>query len=222
LTIEPEPDCLLEDESTLIWFYQQHLWKQGLNILKNQLGSQSHMAPAVLENHLGVCLDLIHTSVAFEKPAETLLQLKQEGIPVGKIQLGAALSTRRAGRRPSVLWKFTDDVYLHQTRILDENGETHRYADLPEALHKASKRGEWRIHYHVPIVWEGNQDLTSTKKDLDPLFFKRALQDPNSPHFEVETYTLGLFPDKQGSDEQILAKELAWVYERMRQAVGDE
>ncbi len=188
LALEPEPDCILDSVGATVSFFDQFI-------------------PDNVRHVIGTCLDLTHVAVEFETPSATLDTLTAAKIPIYKVQIGSAL----IGDESSDFEPFADTVYLHQTKVSTEGG-IHDYPDLPEAL-SAKRRGEWRVHYHVPLIWNGHESLRSSRGDLTPEFFAKA-HALGIDTFEVETYTLGIFPDKSLSDTEILAGELAWVNER--------
>lgn len=202
LALEPEPACILETCEETLGFFES-LWLTA--------GADRDLA----RRYLGVCLDTCHAAVAFEQPAATWERLVQAGVPVPKIQISAALE---CGADPSPLAEWEDPIYLHQVRARRRNGERLSWLDLPEALR------EWpadlqiaRIHYHVPLHWEGNPCLTSTRSLLDPSFWARV-RSGAAPHVEVETYTYNVLPQElrgAGPDDSI-AREFTWVLSRVR------
>ncbi len=218
LALEPEPDCLIDDLPSILAFFQDPLWTTGVDRLQQKLGDDN--AREVMDRHLGLCLDLIHVGVVFEEPLTTLRTLFGAGVPVAKIQLGCALASVESGHAPASLNDFVDETYLHQTRVRSLDDGSKHYADLPDAI-LDNPEGDWRIHYHVPLIWDGSEHLTSTRDSLTPEFFQLAIQG-GVRHFEVETYTLELFPDKTEKDEVILAQELAWVYRRIEDAESSD
>lgn len=206
LLLEPEPDCLLDDPESVIAFFR-NLFIPALN---ERFGSAR--GAEVLQRHVGICLDLAHSAVVFADPADMLARFCEHGIPVGKLHLSAAVKTREQGAAPAELHGFTDDVYLHQTRVRTPQA-IRVFRDLPEALETPNLEGEWRVHYHVPLVWEGTPELTSSRDLITPELLRRAL-DAGVRHFEVETYTLGLFGAGKETEETVLARELLWARSR--------
>lgn len=204
LALEPEPACLLETcEESLAFF--ESLWKTA--------GAERDVA----RRYLGVCLDTCHAAVVFERPVETWLRLTENGVPVPKIQISAALE---CGADPAPLAELADPVYLHQVRARCRNGERLSWLDLPDALR------EWpadlqiaRVHYHVPLHWEGCAGLSSTRALLDQSFWAR-LRSRAAPHVEVETYTYDVLPPElRGNDpDDSIAREFTWVRKRLQGA----
>ena len=164
-----------------------------------------------------------YAAVIFEDPAEAIRRSAENGIRVCKVHLGAALKAEvGAEGPPEALRAFQDDVYLHQVKVRTPDGDV-RFPDLPEALADgADLAGEWRVHYHVPLTWDGTSGISTTRNVVDENFIRTALW-AGVKHFEVETYTLSVFPNAYASPESILAKDLAWVIGRIRhcQAFGE-
>jgi len=216
VALEPEPDCFLEGTDDVVGFFTKKLLPEGVRSLSERHGFSRPEAEGVLRRHVGVCLDAIHAAVIFEDPAEAIRRSAENGIRVCKVHLGAALKAEvGAGGPPEALGAFQDDVYLHQVKVRTPDGDV-RFPDLPEALAGgADLTGEWRVHYHVPLTWEGASGISTTRNVVDQDFIRTALG-AGVEHFEVETYTLSVFPNAYASPESILAKDLAWVIGRIR------
>lgn len=198
LALEPEPDCFLEsaEECVALW---ERLREHGV------AGSPL----------LGVCLDACHAAVNFLSPTGELARLKDAGIPVFKIHISAgliAMEGEGAGAR-EMLAEFDEDTYLHQTRIADAGGAVARFDDLPAAL-ASGLDGEWRVHFHVPLHWEGTRELGSTAADLDAGFMRAAIE--SGAHLEVETYTFGVMPGRTEDVDESVAREVLWAAERLK------
>lgn len=195
LALEPEPDCVLESAGECV-----ALWGRlrGHGIADSPL--------------LGVCLDACHAAVNFLSPTEELARLGDAGIPVFKIHISAGLVAEGARSRET-LAAFAEDTYLHQTRIVDADGGMLRFGDLPEALASPAE-GEWRVHFHVPLHWEGARELGSTASCLDPAFMAAALA--SGAHLEVETYSFGVMPRRTEEVDESVARELFWVADRLQ------
>ena len=117
------------------------------------------------------------------------------------------------GRLPESIKEFKDDVYLHQTRCLENKKSFKKYPDIPGA-ETGGGNGQWRTHYHIPLTWQGNKDFISTRNEITRPFFDYAVNQVGVRHFEIETYTLGIFPDKTEDDNLILGKvELIEIFQ---------
>jgi hypothetical protein len=196
LTLEPEPDCYLDDlESTLDFFRRLYSADQSA------------------QNHLGVCLDTSHTIVEFESPLSWIKKLHHAHIQVPKIQISAALQAipRNQKSLRQMFLPFNDKRYLHQTRI-SVSSHILRYEDLPDAI-STGPYGEWRVHFHVPLAWSG-RGISSTANIIEDNFFKEAFL-TGTKHFEVETYTFNVLPDPKPPITDSIVSELEWAKERL-------
>jgi len=202
LAFEPEPDCLVETTGEAIRFWEE---------LRSR-------ADAEQLGHLGICVDTCHAAVEFEDPADSMRRLASAGIPVPKIQISSALVVPRVADAAGLLAPFTDEVYLHQTRVKSDDG-FERFPDLRDAL-RAAPEGEWRVHFHVPLHFTGGGGLESTASFLDEAFFAEALVPGR--HIEIETYSFDVLPGPRGDVVDSIASEFAWLFERQRtdKAVG--
>lgn len=154
---------------------------------------------------IGVCLDACHLAVNFETASDIADHLQD--VLLCKVQVSNALKSKD----PKALVRFEDDIYLHQTRVRSRllNAELRRFGDLGLALKDAQlhDQEEWRVHYHVPIFWQGEGQLGTTQtelKEILALFFglKPRLK---CNHFETETYTYDVLPI------EIAQRNLAWM-----------
>jgi hypothetical protein len=217
LALEPEPGCFLERTEDVLDFEAAYLAKRGGDLLRQEHGLGAAEATQVLRRHVGICLDTTHAGVMFENPTDILARLTTNRIRVSKIQLGAALKVQ-VGKDgpPDALRAFQDEVYLHQVMVATAEGKRY-FADLPDALAEGKTlRGEWRVHFHVPLSWPGDGPIATTSPLVDSEFLNAALR-AGCEHFESEIYTLDVFPGLRGSAEAVLAQDLAWLWERLTQ-----
>ena len=171
------------------------------------------------------CHDVCHSAVMFEPQAQALRTYRDAGLSIGKVQLSSAIAVDFDKLSPdddaaarAQLQAFAEPRYLHQTSIRHGDGTTAFYTDLPDALsaHPAPK-GEWRVHYHVPLHREtmGVQNTLGTTRDQVPALLAALTPADDVNHFEIETYTWGVMPDGTGADDALaagIAAELDWVY----------
>lgn len=228
--IEPEPDCLIENGEETVRFFQEHLFREGREVVVRGTGLTAAAAEELLRRHIRVCYDTCHFAVQFEDPAEALDRFEAAGIAIGKVQLSAALATpmERPHEVVRALRPFAEGTYLHQVVERTGQGGLRRYRDLPEALSLLEGSGagtdarEWRVHYHVPLFTEGLVGgLRSTRKELEEalrLVMERGLSD----HLEVETYTWEVLPDELKTDlGTSIRQELEWVLARLDEVDPD-
>ena len=97
---------------------------------------------------------------------------------------------------------------------MKENGVINQFPDLGDAF-KENPKGEWRVHFHVPLYFNGNDEgIGSTSNLLDEEFMKRAFE--ACVHLETETYTYGVLPDAQFDVNQSIANELLFVVDKLK------
>lgn len=192
LAIEPEPCCVVETVDQAIALFEEYLPDR---------------------NHLGLCLDACHAAVEFEHLPGCIERLRAANVPIAKVQLsaGLALHAENSGALAQ-LERYVDPVYLHQV-VVDGS---RRFVDLPDALAHAP-HGEWRVHFHVPIIEAELNGLATTQGFLADLLALHR-RDPISTHLEVETYTWDVLPAelRHRPIEDAIASELHWVLERLR------
>ena len=218
LALEPEPDCFLERGDDVVGFFGGRLLPHGRQPLARRLGCSADEAERLLRRHIGVCLDIVHAAVRFEDPCAVVGQLTAAGIRIGKIHLGAAIDVAAGpDGPPRALEAFQDEVYLHQVTVRTAEGDV-TFADLPDALAATPPvAGHWRVHFHVPLCWPGDGALGSTSGLIGAPFLRAAL-DAGVRHFELETYTLGVFPGEMPAVEDVMAQDLAWLLGRFKRA----
>ena len=220
--LEPEPDCLIENTAESIAFFEDWLWPVGGAHLADALDMDADAARALLRRHIQLCYDTCHFAVEYETPAEAFTQFAAAGVPVGKIQLSAALLVPLPDGDRSAIAKrlepFAEATYLHQVVERRPDGSLHRYRDLPDALpHLDATPGtEWRIHFHVPLFTEGFDGLQSTRQAI-PRTLDVLRDNPTiCTHLEVETYTWDVLPAALKTDlSTSIRREMDWVLSAM-------
>jgi len=214
LALEPEPGCYLETAADVSRFFDEELLPVGRDVIRREHGVGAAAAEAILRRHVGVCLDTTHTGVMGEDPTVAVGRLAASGIRLCKVQLGAALSVDvGSDGPPPALDAFKDDVYLHQVTARTEGGDVF-FTDLPDALeHWRRAVGEWRVHFHVPLSWDGEGAIRTTRDQVDTAFLRAAVA-AGCEHFELEIYTLDVFPAQIESVEDAMADDLAWLWQR--------
>lgn len=203
LGLEPEPDCTLETTGQTVDWFHSHLFK--------------HPEAALLRRHIGVCFDTCHVAMQFEDPESSFKALRDAGIRVSKVQVSAALECKE-GVNPGLLRSFDDGVYLHQVK----SSQGQSWPDLPAWFSSGDRRGDGtlRVHCHVPLDWEGDDQLCSTRHTLRPGFWRELLQS-ECRHVEVETYTFGVLPEalRRGTVEEDITRECLWAKNQLQSVV---
>ena len=210
ICIEPEPGCAIGTSVELVDFFEQYLLKPGREDL--------------VRRYLRVCHDVCHANVMFEPQDEVLDRYASHGIEIGKVQVSAAVvapfDTVPESDRTAMLNQLADfgeDRYLHQTCV--KQGDSVRfYQDLPEAIQDARNaggaRGEWRVHFHVPVYLESFGLLKTSQSDV----LQCLARLPRETHYEVETYAWNVLPSELQCKTLAdgIANELKWFAQQQR------
>lgn len=202
--IEPEPGCVLDCCQDIVDFFEQHLFVSQRPLIAK---------------HLGVCHDICHSAVMFESQEDAIFSYRNAGIDVGKIQVSSAievdfdsLNDSQKQSATAQLAAFNEPKYLHQTSIEYPDQRREFFTDLRDALSANDASGRWRIHFHVPIFYPGD-DLIGTTRDCiaECLGALRRYEMPVH-HFEVETYAWTVLPRGifTGSLAEGIAAEIRW------------
>jgi len=208
IDLEPEPGCMFDTSSGAVDFFKQHL-----------LGTVDDLS---VRSYLRLCHDVCHAAVMFEDQRDALRRYTEAGLSVGKVQLSSALrvpfddmNAQERGASLDALRPFAEGRYLHQTVVRTDDGQTHFYDNLPEALRSAEQTdgpcGEWRVHFHVPINLDRIGALHTTQDAVRTAI--RAATAREVRDFEVETYAWPVLPEALQHAELAdgLAEELRWV-----------
>ena len=206
--LEPEPGCYFTFADDAVHFFQWQLF-----------GGENE---EIVRRHVRICHDICHAAVMFEDQAEVLQKYAAAGIQVGKMQVSAALrmdlnlfeppaNQARAAALQQIK-QFDEPRYLHQT-VVHRDGEPVFYEDLRLALEaeKNDPRGEWRVHFHMPIFLSEFGRLHTTQEQIAQCL-AAARQHTNCRHYEVETYAWDVLPSalKQPTLADGIAEELKW------------
>jgi X-X-X-Leu-X-X-Gly heptad repeat protein len=150
------------------------------------------MLRGVDTDRIGVCLDLAHLACAWEDPVQALTRLEDEGLPVVKVQVSAALEVADPAAAGEALRSYAVSRWLRQTRSASGAGAD----DLDEALAEQLP-GPWRVRYHVPVHAEPDPPLATTRPVLRDAL-DALLGGPTAvcDHLEVATYTWQAPPDQ--------------------------
>ncbi|HZN34193.1 MAG TPA: metabolite traffic protein EboE [Pirellulaceae bacterium] len=208
LCLEPEPGCVFSFADDLVHFLEWQLLR----------GPDAE----IVRQHIRVCHDVCHAAVMFEDQEDVFKKYAAAGIGVGKIQVSAALRMdldlfeppAAAPRAQAIkqLAQFAEDRYLHQT-VVQRDGDNIFYEDLKLALEAETNepRGQWRVHFHVPIYLQEFGRLCSTQEQIVQCL-AAARKHTTCQHYEVETYAWGVLPAelKQPDLAAGIAEELAW------------
>jgi sugar phosphate isomerase/epimerase len=211
LDLEPEPGCVLQSPADAA----QHM-------ARLRTSAPSHLSADVLRRHIGICHDICHASVLFQEQADVLAAYRRAQIRIGKVQVSSAICAPFDEVAPSdraellrQLSEFAEPRYLHQTAIRFDNGRIVTYEDLAVALSdpaNTAPRGEWRVHFHVPIHLNSIGLLRTTQPDI--LRCLRSIRPEDGIRlYEVETYAWEVLPPRirAGALVDSIASEIQWL-----------
>ena len=215
--LEPEPMCFLETTAETIDFFTTRLFTGAA---AERLGELSGLAAAdahgALRRHVGIVFDPCHQAVEYEDVADALLQLRDAGVPVFKLQQASAVHVPEVTPEAvEVLRRYVETVYLTQT-YQRRDGEIERFLNLDDAIAAwdadPSDEREWRIHFHVPVFLDDLGPFRTTRFAIEESLAYHA-EHPVSRHLEIETYTWDVLPAelKTGDIVEYVSRELEWV-----------
>jgi sugar phosphate isomerase/epimerase len=209
LCLESEPGCVLQRSGDLVRFFERFLLR----------GDEEK----VVCRHLGICHDICHQAIMFEDQAEVLGAYRNAGIAIGKVQVSSAvrlpldrLAVGEHAAAVAQLAEFVEERYLHQT-VIRMGKDPIFFEDLPLALARGERAGDWRVHFHVPIYLERFGRLETTQFAIRECL-RAVSQTSDCRHFEVETYAWGVLPaELQQPDLPAgIAAEMRWLAEEMK------
>lgn len=217
LAIEPEPACFLETTPETIDFFNNHLRSEkSIANLAAKTGATIEAAREILARHVGIVYDICHQAVEFEDITKSLQSLKDESIPVWKLQEAAAMMIPEVTKEKiAAVKQYAKTIYLTQTHQRTKDGKITRYLNLEDAIAAWEKKPvecEWRIHFHVPVFLEDLGPFKSTRFAIaEAMKFQK--QHRLSDQLEIETYTWDVLPDhlKTGDIVDYVTKEIEWV-----------
>ncbi len=190
--LEPEPDGVIETVGEFARWFEEELAPIARTI---GVGAEA------LRTQVRLCLDACHLAVMREDPNTALDAIERVGARVGRVQVSNALMVRlgdgddRRREIAAALAPFDEAVYLHQTIGSKRGVNVERWPDLRPALAEieSSRGDEWRVHFHVPIFWAGDDIIGTTREHLRATIgvvsARRACD-----LFEIETYTWNVLP----------------------------
>jgi hypothetical protein len=215
LALEPEPGCFLDATADAKPLFDRLRGHDAVARFAGLAGATPSEAQAALHRHLGLCLDLCHLAVGFERPADSLALLRDEGIAVFKLQVSAGL--RLSPAAAAALAPFDDGVYLHQATAR-RGADILRFTDLDDvrACTKARDAEEWRVHVHVPL-WADHFGALGSTADITAECLALHAAAPVCQHLEVETYTWDVLPAalRPCDLDTAIVKELQWTIRQL-------
>lgn len=180
IALEPEPGLCVETTAEVIEFFSTYV-------------------PQRLREHLTVNFDLSHQLVQFEKLPDSIRQLQEAGIRLGKIHISNAAELTEL--KPF----YTDSIYLHQVVGLGPAG---RYFSLDWPDRIPTGITKYRCHYHLPVYPTA---LPSTLTEVEAFLANPPADVP----LIIETYT---WPEQLRGRGQLvdnICRELEWVRQKL-------
>ncbi len=215
LCLEMEPGCVLETTCQVINFFTEQL---------PFIAEIEGVSADIYNRYLGICYDVCHQAVMQEDIQESMAQLHQAGVVIGKIQISSALQINKPWHKKvrACLQTFAEPKYLHQLTTRDENENFIFCDDLSIALKQTDfpTSSTWWCHFHLPIqinklTIDGQliDGISTTQQSIEQLCEYLAQSLPYAPHFEVETYTWQVLPNALSNKDDLaesITKELIW------------
>jgi sugar phosphate isomerase/epimerase len=208
LGLEPEPLCYLETSQETVCFFDE---------LKEDRPQDDRLA-----RHLGVNYDTCHLAVEYEEPNDVLQRFRQHGVRISKLHFSSAMKVVPDEAHRAALRPFVDQVYFHQVIERTAAGSVRRFRDLDVALATESKPEpgtEWRIHFHIPLHYEGGSTFQSTADHLLGVMDALGADPSLCSHIEMETYTWEVMPPelKNRSVVDQVCAEYDWTLRQLAQ-----
>lgn len=219
LAVEAEPDASARNSRALA---ESLLFVRlvGTRVLQDEFGRAPEETAALMERHLGTCLDTCHSAVEFEDPAAAV-DLATTGGPLGKVQFSSALRLARPASAPqgrAALLAMDEPRFLHQ--VTARAGA--EFLHLPDLSALATELGEegspwpaadeWRCHFHVPVDLDETAGLGTTRDHADEVLAAALALPAEELHVEIETYTWNVLPGAGARDQGALLDGLTAEY----------
>lgn len=216
ICIEPEPGCVLDTAEDVVVFFEEFL-RTG-NAAQDEITGR----------HIGVCHDICHSAVMFEDQCRAIELYHRAGIRIGKVQVSSAIRVNfdelsAAAKQLALqqLGDFAEPRYLHQTTV-KTGTEISFFEDLPLAIQHwpsaAAVRGQWRVHFHVPIYADRLGMIDTTQVEIDNCLDALSKFQCPVDHFEIETYAWNVLPEcwQVATLADGIAQEWNWFEGRCR------
>lgn len=226
LALEPEPCCFLETIAETVSFFNQKVFAEvEIEKLSKQLNISAAEANSKIRQHIGICLDLCHAAVEFERPEHVISQIRSANIQIPKMQISSGLRISPVDdARVQQLLAFNDEVYLHQ--VVEKVGpHLNRFVDIDAAVAQyyansdaqSIQDREWRVHFHVPVFLD-QLTVFHTSQSFLKTILAEHVRHSLTQHLEVETYTWNVLPEqyRQNSTVELLTRELDWVVTQLQ------
>jgi sugar phosphate isomerase/epimerase len=194
LALEPEPWCTLETSHDAVAFWRGPLASHGVVAAAALLDGDQAAARTAVAEHLGVCFDTCHLSLAFEDQRAAVARLVAAGVRIAKCQFSAApevLDPHHDRAGVAALRALAEPRFMHQTAAASASGSLSKVEDLDQldtCLARLPSATAVRSHFHIPVFREPQgSGLSSTV--ADSRIGLAACIAAGCEHLSVETYT---------------------------------
>lgn len=207
LGLEPEPLGHIENTAETLVFF-------------DRLFAAAADDADLVRRRIGVNYDTCHFALEFDDCLTSLGQLRSAGIRISKVHLSAALEMDpHDSSALAALQSFAEPTYLHQVLLRGANGSIRRFADLPDffaSLPVHEDESLARVHFHIPLDTRPAAPLYTTQAHAQELLEYRSKHPDFCQHYEIETYTWGVLPDRmQRPLAEHIAAEYRWVLQHI-------
>ncbi len=216
LALEPEPWCTLETSWDVAAFWRGPLAEHGATAATAALDGDAQAGAAAVREHLGICFDTCHFSLAFEDQAAAVARLTAAQVPIVKCQVSAAPEVRSPSSDPAgvaALRALAEPRFLHQTAAATAGGSLSKVEDLNQleaCLARLPHADAVRSHFHIPLFWpEKAHGLSTTINDSRAGL--TACRAALCTHIAVETYTWSILAPDERDAAAGTARELEWL-----------
>jgi hypothetical protein len=202
LCLEPEPWCTLETSHDTVAFWRGPLATAGVAAAAAVLDGDEAAARTAVAEHLALCFDTCHFSLAFEDQRAAADRLIAAGVPLGKCQFSAAPEVRdphRDAAGVAALRRLAEPRFMHQTAATSASGSLSKVEDLDQldtCLARLPNATAVRSHFHIPVDRDPQAGgLSSTI--ADSRLGLAACLAHGCRHISVETYTWSILASEE-------------------------
>ncbi|GDY14676.1 sugar phosphate isomerase [Planctomycetota bacterium] len=224
LCLEPEPWCLLENDHDVAWFWSGPLATIGAEAASRALGGDLAAGRSAIAEHLGVCVDTCHLSLAFVDPADAVRRMVAAGARIAKVQVSAAPEVISPGQDPSgvaAMRALDEPRFLHQTAAARRQGEAwgtmvkvQDLGELDRLLERIPDAHAVRSHFHVPLTTPVTGHGLSATIAGSRAGLAASIA-AGCTHVAAETYTWPLLARSADTIRAGTAGELRWLAEQL-------
>jgi len=215
IDIEPEPDCIINDSTTFINFYNKWLIPIAVKYLNDNLNFSKKKAIIYIKKHIRLCYDICHFSVNFENHKKIIHSINKNNIKIGKVQISSAMEIKIPTQNTKKAYIINDlknvikSPFLHQTTE-KINKKLIKYKDIKYALKNFENKNNsiLRIHCHTPLYKKNIKNIGTTQNETKNALID-LLNEKHIKHIEIETYTHKLISNEKQLNSII--KEYNWV-----------